>query len=211
MFKYIKTVKGKKEEESQIALPPMVMASSDDYWFSSGLDVERRIIDLTGVVSEQMASFVLRGLIRLNTINHDPITIYLSSGGGALLDGLAIYDLIRASPSETIIYATGKICSMGIIVLCAGTYRFAGPNTRFMIHQASVAVEGKIGEIQSDIKEIADQDDTCNKLVAKRTKMTMRQLNEMMSKPDHWFGVATAKKYGLLTSNPKSQPKRKKK
>lgn len=205
--------KGAKNDEAEISLPPVASPVGDDTWLSSGLDIENRIIDLTGVVSEPMLSVVLRSLVRLNTINNNPITIYLSSAGGTLLDGFAIYDLIRASPSEVTIYASGKICSMGIIVLVAGAHRFAGPNTRFMMHSASHSTEGKIKDTKSDVAEVEFQDNMSNKLLVARSKLSTKQLAELLDEPDHWFGVAQARKYGILTDTKlkkKAKPKPKK-
>jgi ATP-dependent Clp protease protease subunit len=183
---------------------------SDDAWLSHGIDLENRVLELTGVVAEPMLSFLLRGLIRLNTINHNPITIYLSSAGGNIFDGLAIYDLIRASPSEIIIYASGKICSMGIILLVAGDHRFAGPNTRFMMHEASHSTEGKVRDTKVDVAEVEYQDNMTSKLVVQRTKLTAKQLSAILEKNDHWFGVSAAKKYGILTDKPKARKAKRK-
>lgn len=199
----------KEETETEMAPPPVVAQQSDDSWLSHGIDIENRVLELTGVVAEPMLSFVLRGLIRLNTINHNPITIYLSSAGGNIFDGLAIYDLIRASPSEIIIYASGKICSMGIILLVAGDYRFAGPNTRFMMHEASHSTEGKVRDTKVDVAEVEYQDNMTSKLVVQRTKLTTQQLSAILEKNDHWFGVSAARKYGILTEPKARKAKRK--
>lgn len=200
-----RTKRKSRKESDEMTLPPVVAQQSDDAWLSHGLDLENRVLELTGVVAEPMLSFTLRGLIRLNTINHNPITIYLSSAGGNIFDGMAIYDLIRASPSEIIIYASGKICSMGIILLVAGDHRFAGPNTRFMMHEASHSTEGKVRDTKVDVAEVEYQDNMTSKLVVQRTKLTAKQLESILQKSDHWFGVAAARKYGILTEPPKAR------
>lgn len=198
--------KVRKEEEQLIPAP--VSAPSEDLWLSHGLDLQNRIVELTGVIAEPMASFVLRALIKLNSMNHDPITIYLNSAGGTLPDGLAIYDLIRACPSPVVIFATGKISSMAMVVLMAGDQRFAAKNTLFMMHAASHSTEGKIHETENDVKEVRRQDELTNKIVASRSKLKVKQLQAMMLKPDHYFNLTTAKKYGIITNN---TTKRKKK
>lgn len=205
MFKLI----GKKDEDVMALSPMLELNSSGDVWLSYGLDLENRIIELTGIVAEPMLTFTLRSLVKLNLINNNPITIYLSSAGGNIFDGLAIYDLLRASPSEIVVYASGKVCSMGIILLIAGDERFAGPNTRFMMHSASHSTEGKVSDTKADVSEVEFQDNMTTKLLISRSKLTKRILNELLSGADHWFGVATARKYGILTDIKLTKPTKK--
>lgn len=206
MFKIPKRTK--KEDDSENVMPPVAAPHSDDTWLSTGIDIENRIIELTGIIAEPMYSFLLKSLIKLNTINHNPITIYLSSNGGIVHDGMAIYDLIRSSPSPTIIYAIGKICSMGIIVLIAGDRRFASANTRFMMHSASHATEGKTKDTRNDVNEVEFQDKHTSKLLVSRSNLTKVELDKLLDAPDHWFGTTTARKYGILTTE--SKPKARK-
>jgi hypothetical protein len=62
------------DEEKKI-IPQIIHAGHEDIWMSHGIDLDNRIIDLTGNVTETMSSFIIRALIKLNTISQDPITI----------------------------------------------------------------------------------------------------------------------------------------
>lgn len=190
------------EDESKI-MPQTMAAHTDDLWFSHGIDLDNRIIELTGSVGEGMSSVILRALVRMNLISREPITLYLSSLGGSVYDGFAIYDLIRASPSPVIVYANGKIMSMGVIILLAGDKRYAAKNTRFMMHSLSHGTLGKVRDTDIDVTEAKISNDNMIKIIAERTKLKYKDLKDSIEikSLDVWFGLSTAKKYGILTTD----------
>lgn len=203
-----RTVKAKDEdhdddEDDSKIMAHAPMSGTDDLWFSHGVDLENRIIELTGSVGEGMSSVVLRALVRMNLISREPITLYLSSLGGSVYDGFAIYDLIRASPSPVVVYANGKIMSMGVIILLAGDKRYAAKNTRFMMHSLSHGTLGKVRDTKIDVVEAEISNDNMIKIIAERTKLKYKDVKESIDDKalDVWFGLSTAKKYGLLTTD----------
>ncbi len=191
------------DEHEKKIIPHTPAATSDDLWISHGIDLDNRIIELTGSVSEGMSSVVLRALVRMNLMSHDPITLYLSSLGGSVYDGLAIYDLIRASPSPVVVYANGKIMSMGVVILLAGDKRYAAKNTRFMMHSLSHGTLGKVRDTDIDVNEAKITNDNMIKIIAERSKFKYKYLKEELEEKskDIWFGLTTARKYGILTTD----------
>jgi ATP-dependent Clp protease protease subunit len=76
----------------------------------------------------------MSSLAVLEEQSNEPITIYISSGGGDWYAGMAMYDRIRASKCHISTLAVGEAMSMGSILLQAGDVRCASPNTTIMIH-----------------------------------------------------------------------------
>lgn len=98
--------------------------------------------DLVASINAQVAADVIKGLHILETVNHDPIKIYLNSTGGDIYHGLAIHDAIRACVSPVTIKGTGHIMSAASVIMQAAEDRFLTPNTIFMLHDGE---DGYVG------------------------------------------------------------------
>lgn len=111
-----------------------------------GVHVETRTIwlessqnhegDEDGVNYSMLITF-LKNLHLLESINHDPITIVIHTGGGYITDGMAIYDAIKSSPCHITIKVMGIAMSMGIIILQAADHREISEHGRLMFHLGS--------------------------------------------------------------------------
>lgn len=66
-----------------------------------------------------------------------PFTIQLNSGGGDVVAGLAMYDLIKQHGEVTMVI-TGAAISMAAIIFQAAKYRFVSENSTMMIHQGHI-------------------------------------------------------------------------
>ena len=62
------------------------------------------------------------------------ITILMSSPGGSIIEGFALYNLIRALPFECNMHNIGSIHSIANIVFLAGENRSAAKYSTFMLH-----------------------------------------------------------------------------
>lgn len=99
-----------------------------------------RSLSFFGEVTEHKTEAIISQLMHLEHLSEeDPITIFLNTEGGSLTDGLAIYDCITQLSCPVIILATGLCSSAGLIILAAGDYRMATPNTIFFYHQPIVS------------------------------------------------------------------------
>ena len=171
-------------------------------WLGAGVNLKSRVIEITGEVNEAMSSFVLRTIIKLNSISNDPIYIYLSTYGGSVYDGCSIYDVLRTSPSPIIIIANGKVASMGVVIFLAGTERYAYPNTRFMIHSVSHETGGTLKDTLIDVNEAKNVNDKMFDIISERSKLSRKSLAQNTSH-DVWFDVKQAEKWGLITTKKK--------
>ena len=102
-----------------------------------------RVIFLNGEVNQHTADLIIPQLLFLESENPDAdINLYIRSPGGSVIDGLAIYDTIRYIKPNVSTVCLGQACSMGSLLLAAGTpgKRFSLPNSRIMIHQLSSGI-----------------------------------------------------------------------
>lgn len=110
-----------------------------------------RIIFLNAPINNSVAMYTIAQLLYLES--EDPskdIHMYISSPGGDVNSGLAIYDTMQYIKCDVSTICVGMAASMGAVLLAAGTpgKRLALPNSQIMIHQ----VLGQVGGQASDIK-----------------------------------------------------------
>jgi ATP-dependent protease ClpP protease subunit len=62
------------------------------------------------------------------------IYLMMSTPGGLVMNGLNLYNVLRALPVELITHNVGNVDSIGTAVFLAGTKRYACPHSTFMFH-----------------------------------------------------------------------------
>jgi len=62
------------------------------------------------------------------------VYLMLSTPGGSVMNGMNIYNVLRALPFELTTHNVGNVDSIGNVVFLAGTHRYASPHSTFMFH-----------------------------------------------------------------------------
>ena len=96
----------------------------------------------SAMIDHIAANNFIRNLTTLNNIGEEPILIRMITCGGDWNYGMAIYDAIKASKSETIVLAYAHARSMSSIIPQAATYRVIMPNADFLMHWGEWGFEG---------------------------------------------------------------------
>ena len=105
------------------------------------IDLKEKCFYLCEGIDDDSPKKVFLALTALKTVQDArPIRMYLSSVGGDVEAGLAIYDLLREVPNLEII-VVGYAYSMGIIILQAAKRRIMRPNASLMAHWGHQAIE----------------------------------------------------------------------
>lgn len=174
----------------------------------------QRIIHLNTHVNEESAAAVVAAIIKLSSQSDEDIDLYITSGGGSILSGLAIIDAIRLSNCHICGVVVGFAASMASVIACSCDETLMTENAYFMLHQASSACEGKVSDMEEDLaftKRLNEHTDT---LISKATGISMKKLKEICKK-DAWFNaeesVALGLANGILKSNKNIKDKLKRK
>jgi ATP-dependent protease ClpP protease subunit len=91
-------------------------------------------------VDTSMAERQIKNLHLLDSISKEEITILMNNIGGDPIHGMAIYDAIKACQSHITIKVFGHAMSMGSVILQAADERIMAPNSRFMFHYGTFAI-----------------------------------------------------------------------
>ena len=81
-----------------------------------------RIVCIMGGIDDRVSAAVVAQLLFLSLDQPDaPIKMYINSPGGVVTAGMAIYDTMQMVPSPIETWCMGQACSMGSLLLTAGT------------------------------------------------------------------------------------------
>jgi ATP-dependent Clp protease protease subunit len=162
--------------------------------------LKERIIFLTGVIEDNIASLICAQLLFLESENpNKDISFYINSTGGSVTAGLAIYDTIQYIKPDISTVCIGQAASMGSLLLAAGTggKRYALPNSRIMVHQPSGGVQGQASDIQIHANEILALRSNINEIYVKHTGQNLKKIEEYLDR-DSFLGPKEAQEFGLI-------------
>ena len=162
--------------------------------------LKERVIFITGPIEDYMANLIVAQLLFLEAENPDKdINVYINSPGGSITSGMSIYDTMTYIKPDISTLCIGQAASMGAILLAGGTSgkRFALPNSRIMIHQPLGGARGQASDIEIQAKEILTLKDKLNKILADKTKQSLKKI-QTDTERDFFMNADEAVKYGII-------------
>jgi ATP-dependent Clp protease protease subunit len=159
-----------------------------------------RIIFLGGEIDDDVANVVVAELLFLESEDPDKdVMMYISSPGGAVSAGLAIYDAMEYVRPDVATFCMGEAASMGALLLAAGAKgkRYALPQSRLLIHQPVGELFGQATDIGIHAREILRMRAELNGLLARHTGQTLERIEHDADR-DYFMTALEAKAYGLV-------------
>ena len=197
--------------DTPAATPPLVAPSTTALTSQNGTGMEpsadiyarllkNRIVFLGSEVNDQVANFITAQMLYLEA--EDPekdIWLYITSPGGSVTAGMAIYDTMQFVSPDVGTICMGLAASMGQFLLCAGSHgkRFALPHARIMMHQPSAGLQGQASDIAIQAEQLKYIKSLLADRIAEHTGQTPEQVN-IDSDRDRWFTAAEAEDYGII-------------
>lgn len=162
--------------------------------------LKERIVFLNSAIYDQMANNIIAQLLYLD--REDPerdISLYISSPGGSITAGLAIYDTMQLIRPDVSTICVGMAASMATVLLCAGASgkRFALPNSTVHMHQAQSGARGDATSIEIAAREVLREQDIIRKIISERTGQSYEKI-ATDSDRDFYLSAEDAKEYGLV-------------
>ena len=162
--------------------------------------LKERIVFLNSAIYDQMANNIIAQLLYLD--REDPerdISLYISSPGGSITAGLAIYDTMQLIRPDVSTICVGMAASMATVLLCAGApgKRFALPNSTVHMHQAQSGARGDATSIEIAAREVLREQDIIRGIISERTGQPYDKI-ATDSDRDFYLSAEDAKEYGLV-------------
>jgi ATP-dependent Clp protease, protease subunit len=165
--------------------------------------LRERIIMVNGPIEDGIANLVVAQLLFLASESAErEINLYITSPGGVVRAGLAIYDTMRQLPCPVATTCVGYAASFGTILLLAGDRgrRRALPNARIHLHQPLIqggGIEGQATDIDIHAREILHMRDTLNGIIHKHTGQSMERIKKDTER-DFFLSAQEAVAYGII-------------
>ena len=159
-----------------------------------------RIVLLCGEINDAVASSIIAQLLFLAAEDSEKdIFLYISSPGGSVSAGMAIYDTMNFIKPAVSTICIGRAASMGAFLLAAGTKgkRFALPNSEIMIHQPLGGVQGQATEVEIVAKHILNIRHRLNTILAKNCNQPYEKICQDTERDNYMFSL-DALEYGLI-------------
>lgn len=189
--------------ETYMNLVPMVVEQTNRgeraYDIFSRL-LKERIIFVTGVVEDNMASLIVAQLLFLESDNpKKEIAMYINSPGGVVTAGLGIYDTMQFIRPAVSTLCIGQAASMGSLLLAAGEAGTRGvlPNASVMVHQPSGGYQGQATDILIHAEHTKNLKRRLNEIYVQHTGQDYATIESALER-DNFMNAEQAKEFGLV-------------
>ena len=162
--------------------------------------LRERIVFLGEPVTSDSANRIVAQLLFLEADDPDKdIFLYINSPGGAVYDGLGIFDTMQHVKPDIHTVCVGLAASMGAFLLCAGAKgkRSSLLHSRIMIHQPLGGARGQASDIRIQADEILFIKDKLNKELSERTGQPIERIREDTDR-DFYMSPNEAIEYGII-------------
>jgi ATP-dependent Clp protease protease subunit len=161
---------------------------------------KERIVILGVPINDQVAMHIVAQLLILaRQDSTKPIRLYISSPGGVVYAGMAIYDTMQQIECPVSTVAVGFTASFGTVLLTAGTkgMRYALPNTTIHMHQPLGGAQGQASDIAIQANEILRLRQSLNEIISFHTGQPIERIEDDTDR-DIFLTAPEALEYGLV-------------
>lgn len=107
-------------------------------------------------VNDATAQRLLNAIVGEIQKGANTIYLILSTPGGQVREGMALYNIMRGLPCEVVTHNVANVDSIGNVVFLAGEKRYTSPNATFMFHGVGFDVAQGTRIEQKNAKELMD-------------------------------------------------------
>lgn len=168
-----------------------------------GIDIQGRRIFLQGDVDSDTISLAVRGMYLMSDQSEEPIDLYIASYGGDIDEAFQLHDVTRTIRVPVHTTALGVCQSAAPFLVACGAKgeRYASENCEFMLHTASLELEGQMAHAQGELMAVKRRCERMDRLLAKYTKRDYRFWSKFTkSSTDTYFDAHKALEWGLIDS-----------
>lgn len=159
-----------------------------------------RVIFLSGEVNGDKMDTIVAQMLFLESLNHDPINLFINSGGGECYSGLELVSVMRYIKSPVYTTVLGLAASMGAVIASNGEkgHRKALPYSRFMVHQPSSGVGySTFRDQQIHLREMESLKQDLYEVLSQNSGQPVEEIERLCDR-DNWMKPQEAIRLGFL-------------
>lgn len=134
----------------------------------------------------------------LSELDVDEIDVHINSTGGAVAEGLAIYNVLKNSGMKVVTYCDGFACSAASVVFMAGDERVMNEASLLLIHNAWTYSQGNAADFRKAAEDLDTITQASVKSYMRHVNISEEELKQMMD-DETWISAEDAKKMGFAT------------
>jgi len=127
--------------------------------------------------------------------------ILISSTGGETTSAFTAYNYLRGLNVEITTFNVGNVDSAATVLYCAGSKRYSLPNTRFLLHGASVGIPGpsmiNAETLETQLALVNNQNQMMTHVISSTTKRKESEFANIFRSQTIWT-PEEAKNWGLV-------------
>ena len=183
-----------KRKTSGEATEKHISVQDNKIYFYSGVN-RNSCSELNKKISELEAKAIT--LSNSLTIKPPPIKLFINSGGGTIVSGIASMDTILRSKVPVWTYVDGFSASAATFMTVVGHKRFMSRNSYMLVHQLSTAFWGTYSNFEDEKQNLDLMMKNIKNIYKEYTKIPMKKLNEIL-KHDLMWDAKTCLEYGMI-------------
>lgn len=151
--------------------------------------MKERIIFLSGQVTSDSMDTIVAQMLYLDSVSHEPINLYINSGGGDCYSGLELVSVMNYIKSPVYTTVLGLAASMGAVIASSGEkgHRYVLPYSRFMIHQPSSQLPySTFKDTEIHLKEMDSVKKDLYEILANNCGKTVEEIEQLCDR-DNWY------------------------
>jgi len=126
-----------------------------------------------------------------------PIKLFINSGGGTIVSGIASMDTMLRCKVPIHTYVDGFSASAATFMTVVGTRRYMSRNSYMLIHQLSTGFWGTYSNFEDEKQNLDLMMKNIKNVYKEYTKIPMKKLNEIL-KHDLMWDAKTCLEYGMI-------------
>ena len=159
------------------------------------------MINIFGVIGAEVRAVDV--IKQIQSVEGDSIDVVISSPGGSVFEGMAIYDALKASGKEINTSILGLGASIASVIFMAGNKREMGEGSQLMIHNALTTQGGNQHELTEAIDLLDAIDAQMSAIYINATGMDEGTVAEML-KNETFMSADEAIEKGFATNKTNS-------
>lgn len=108
--------------------------------------------------------------------------LLLSTPGGMVMNGLNLYNVLRALPIKLTTHNVGNVDSIGNVIFLAGNPRYACPHSTFMFHGVGLDIQNlRLEEklLRETLDSILSDQARIGAIISERTRLTQNVIKRL--------------------------------
>lgn len=158
-----------------------------------------RIICFSGEVNDVSCNTAIAQLLYLSSTDERDISMYITSGGGSVVDGLGLIDTMNYINCDISTTCIGMAASMGAVLLSNGTKgkRFVLPHSRVMIHSVSSGFKGHTADIKIEMEQTLRCQKDLYEILSHNTGKSFEEIEALCDRDKWYIGAEAVEDLGI--------------